>query len=100
MVVAHDAQIVSASEPSLEQRLLEEVDVLILVDRECAIPRAELGGGLLVLVEQADRALEEILEVDEPQLALPPLVSPEHSFHEVGWKSRSPRLSPRRYVWA
>ena len=34
VVVAHDAEVVAPAEPAVEQRLLQQVDVLVLVDGE------------------------------------------------------------------
>ncbi len=91
VVVADDAQLVAAPEPALEERLLEQVDVLVLVDREGAIAVAERHRGLLVLVVEADRELKEILEVDPALPLLLRLVAAEDGDHQVG---RDRRLVP------
>ena len=41
VVVADDAEVVAVAEPEVEQRLLQEVDVLVLVDGERVVLRAE-----------------------------------------------------------
>ena len=64
VVVADDAEVVAVAEPQVEQRLLEQVDVLVLVDRERAVALAEGRADLRVALVQADRQLEQILEVD------------------------------------
>ncbi len=83
VVVADDAEIVSVAEPEVEERLLEKVDVLVLVDGERAVLRAERRGGALVLLEQPNRRLEQILEVHEPLLVLAALVVAVDARHEV-----------------
>ena len=40
IVVADGAELVAIAEPEIEQRLLQQIDVLVLVDRECAPPLA------------------------------------------------------------
>ncbi len=91
VVVADDAELVAAAEPALEQRLLEQVDVLVLVDRERSVARAERVGRGRVLVVEPDRQLEQILEVDASLPLFLVLVAAEDADHQVG---RDRRLVP------
>ena len=93
VVVADHAEVVAAAEPMLEQLLLEQVDVLVLVDRERAVLRAERLAGPLVALEELHRELEQILEVERSLRLLAPLVVAVDPVHEVG---RDRRLAPLR----
>ena len=64
VVVADDAEVVAVAEPVLEQRLLEQVHVLVLVDGERAVAGAELGDRAARRSRRAHRELEQVLEVD------------------------------------
>src|SRR6202007_2172805 len=87
-VVADDAQVVALAQPEIEERLLEQVDVLVLVDRERTVLSAEGRRRALVVLEQADRALEQVLEVEKPFRLLAPLVVEVDARHEVGGDRR------------
>src|SRR6185437_2420785 len=76
--------VVALAEPAVEERLLEEVDVLVLVDRERVVARAEGLARRLVLVIQADGELEQVLEVEKALRFLAALVAREDARHEVG----------------
>jgi hypothetical protein len=81
VVVADHAELVAASEPPLEQGLLEGVHVLVLVDREGQEGRPDPLGRRGVLVEQAHRQGQHVLEIEAAHRPLPPLVpgvDPEH----------------------
>ena len=91
VVVADRAELVALAEPELEQRLLEQVHVLVLVDRERAPALAHERERGVVVLEHADRALEQILEVERARLFLAPLVLAEDAMREVG---RDRRLVP------
>ena len=82
VVVADDAQVVTRPEPRVEQRLLQQVHVLVLVDRERVVALAELRCDVVV-VERRDRALEQILEVHQPLVALEELVLLVDPVHDV-----------------
>ena len=84
VVVADRTEIVAVAQPEVEQRLLEEVDVLVLVDREGAPAVVHGRAGSVVGLQQSRRALEEVLEVEQPLGGLAPLVLAEHPEHEVG----------------
>ena len=88
IVVTDDAEIVAVAEPVLEQALLQQVDVLILVDGERAVLRAEGRHDLLVVLEQTDRAFEQILEVEEAVGFLTTLVVDVDARHQVGGNRR------------
>ena len=94
VVVADDAQLVPVAQPALEQRLLEQVHVLVLVDRERPVALAEDPRGLGVLVVEPDRELEQILEVDPALPLLLLLVAPEDALHQVLRDRRRVRPQP------
>ena len=84
VVVADDAELVARAEPELEQRLLEQVDVLVLVDGERAVALAnERERGVVFRVE-LDRELEQVFEVDVAGSRLALLVLPVDAVHQVG----------------
>ena len=95
VVVADDAEIVTVAEPMLEQLLLQQVDVLVLVDRERAVLRAERVAHLRVLLEEPQRELEQVFEVDQALGLLPPLVLAEDTVHQVGGDRRLAALGLR-----
>src|SRR4249920_3786854 len=82
------AKIVASAEPEVEKGLLEQVDVLVLVDREGPVALAKERQRLIVLLVGADRQLEQVLEVDEPLRALALFVAGVHPVHEVGRERR------------
>ena len=84
VVVADGAELVTIAEPALEERLLQEVDVLVFVHRERAEVLAHLGQRLGTLVEEADRELEHVLEVDVAAVGLLRLVATEDTEHQIG----------------
>ena len=96
VVVADRAEVVPFSEPEVEQRLLEEVDVLVLVDGEGAPAVAHRRARVLVALEQAHRSLEQVLEVEQLVGRLPPLVLPEDAEHQVGRDRRLVITEARR----
>ena len=83
IVVADRAQLVAVAEPAVEQRLLEQVHVLVLVDRERAVAVAHLLERARVGVEEPDRHLEQVLEVDVALVGLAPLVVAVDLDHQV-----------------
>ena len=92
VVVADDAELVAAAEPAFEQLLLEQVDVLVLVDREREIAVAELACRVGALVEEPDGPLEQVLEVDRAGGRLALLVLAVDARHQVGWDRRLGRV--------
>ena len=64
VVVADRAEVVPVAEPEVEQRLLEKVDVLVLVDGERAPAVVHRRAHRVVRLQQPRRALEQILEVE------------------------------------
>ena len=74
VVVADGAQLVALAEPAVEERLLEQVHVLVLVDGEGPVALANLRQRALVRVEEPDRELDQVLEVDIALVDLAPLV--------------------------
>jgi hypothetical protein len=88
IVVADDAEVVAGAEPEVEEGLLEQVDVLVLVDREGPVALAKERQRPIVLLVGADRQLEQILEVDEPLRALALFVADVDPVHEVGREGR------------
>ena len=83
VVVADDAEVVAVAEPVLEQRLLQQVHVLVLVDRERAVLRAERLARALVALEELHRELEQVLEVDGALGRLALLVLAVDALHQV-----------------
>ena len=88
VVVADDAEVVAVAEPQVEQPLLQQVHVLVLVDGERAVLRAERLARTAVLLEEPHRELEQVLEVDQPLCRLPPLVLAEDAQHQVDGNRR------------
>ena len=84
VVVADDAEIAPFAHPQVQQRRLQQVDVLELVDGERVIALAERRGDDVVLLEHADGQLEHVLEVDGVATALVVLVARVRPLHEVG----------------
>jgi hypothetical protein len=82
VVVADRAELVPLAEPEVEQRLLEEVDVLVLVHGEGA-PALVHHRPRLVVLEQPHRPLEHVLEVEHALSPLAALVLSEDPAHEV-----------------
>ena len=80
----------AAPPASLQQRLLERVGVLVLVDREPAVLAAELLGHVLAGLEPLQHADQHVLEVDPPGPLLGPLVAPEHPGEQVAGDRRGP----------
>ena len=83
MVVADHADVVAIAEPPVEERLLQRVHVLVLVDGERLEARSHEGDGLGDLVEQAHREPEHVLEVDPPGPFLAALVPVEDRAHQL-----------------
>ena len=81
--VADDAQVRPVAEPQLEQSLLERARVLVLVDAEPALARADGLGGVDVVLEQADGLDEEVVEVDAALAGLGALVVLEDAHEQV-----------------
>ena len=94
VVVPDCAEVIALAEPALEQRLLEQVDVLVLVHGEGREARAEAFARGGVVVQEADRALEEILEVELAGRLLSPLVFPEYTLHQVDGNRRLVVVEP------
>jgi len=55
VVVTDDAKVVTLAQPEIEQGLLEQVHILVLVDRERAVLRPEGLARRLVPLEDPDR---------------------------------------------
>ena len=83
VVVADDAEIVAVAEPQVEQRLLQQVDVLIFVDGERSVLRAEGRGCAIVVLEQPHGALEQVFEIEDAVGFLAPLVVGVHARHQI-----------------
>jgi hypothetical protein len=90
VVVTHAAEIVALAEPQVEQRLLQQVHVLHLVDRERAVLRTERLAYLVVRLIELHRALEQVLEVAQPVGLLAPLVLAVDTLHQVDRDRRVP----------
>ena len=88
IVVADRAEIVPVAEPEIEQRLLEQVHILVLVDRERPPPLAYELERMRIVFEHADRSLEQILEVERSGIRLSLLVLAEDAMREIGRQRR------------
>ena len=75
IVVADDADVVARAEPQVQQRLLQRVHVLVLVDGEGLEARPHDGGGLRVTRRTGAPRPEQVLEVDRARSLLAPLVA-------------------------
>ena len=96
VLVADHGQVPPLPQPGLEQRLLERVGVLVLVDREPAVLAAELLGHVLAGLEPLQHADQHVLEVDPPGPLLGPLVAPEHPGEQVAGDRSGCGPWPRR----
>ncbi len=83
VVVADDAEVVPIAQPEVEQRLLQQVHVLVLVDGEGAVLGLEGGAHVSLTLEQLDGALEQILEIEHSLGCLPPFVVAVDAVHQV-----------------
>ena len=83
IVVADDADVVARAQPALEQRLLQEVHVLVLVDCEREVALAQVRRDVRVVVELPDCELQQVLEVDRALRGLAALVVAEDAAHEI-----------------
>ena len=88
VLVAHDREVLPPAEPRVEERRLERVRVLVLVDREPAIAIADLGGDRVVALDEPDRQLEHVLEVDPAGARLGGLIAPVEGGHQVRREGR------------
>ncbi len=95
IVVADDAEVVARPEPELEQRLLQQVHILVLVDGERVPLVADDREHVVVLFEQTDRALQQILEIERSLRGLPLLVLAEDAVREVRRQRRLVAVEPR-----
>ena len=96
VLVTDHGQVVAPAEPRLEERCLERIGVLVLVDREPAVAVADLGRDRRVRVDQSDRQLEHVLEVDptRPDPWPPRSVGTGRPSGPAGATRRGPRRSP------
>ena len=88
VLVADDREVATAAQPCVEQCGLERVRVLELVDREPAVAVTDLVGDGRVGLDQPDRQLEHVLEVDPAGAALAVLVVAIEPGHQVGRERR------------
>ncbi len=95
VLVADDREVVAAAEPRLEQRGLQRVGVLEFVHREPAISVAHLGRDGVVTVDEPDRPLEHVLEIDPPGARLGILVAAIEAGHQVRRQRRVAVLGER-----
>ena len=84
VLVADDPDVLAAAKPRVEERLLQRVRVLVLVDREPAISITDFIGDGGVRLDQPDRQFEHVLEVDPPGAPLGDFVAAIQTGHEVG----------------
>lgn len=72
--VTDHAEVVPAAEPEVEQPLLERADVLVLVDDEVLVLRADGFRDVRPVLEHADGEQQHVLEVDHAAVAFELLV--------------------------
>ena len=75
--VAHDADLVTSTEPEVQQRGLDRADVLELIDHEPLVLATHLGGDPVVLAQQRRGAQQHVLHVHPALVALELLVAGE-----------------------
>ena len=75
--VADHADLLPVAAPELEQRFLQRVDVLVLIDHQMPIGAADGVGHLAVLGDQGGGAEQDVLEVDPRAVSLGRLVPGE-----------------------
>ena len=85
--IADHAQVGAVAEPGPQQAELRGAGVLELVDEEVAEAPALRGGELGVALEHVGAAGDEVVEVDEPALALLALVAAEDA-GDLGRRAR------------
>ena len=86
VLVADDGKVVATAEPGVEERLLERVRVLVLVDREPPIARSDLGRHRVVALDQLHGHGQHVLEIDQPGTVSRPLVVAIEPRHQVRWE--------------
>jgi hypothetical protein len=72
----------------MSSRSPSQVHVLVLVDRERAVPRLDDAERVAVALVELDRHHEQVLEVDVAVRILPPLVVAEDALHQLRWDRR------------
>src|SRR5215212_4244137 len=81
--VTDDTDVRAIIEPQLEESLLKRAGVLILVDREPALPPPDRVGGLVVVLEELYGLDEQVIEVDPARARLRSLVALERPDEQV-----------------
>ena len=82
--VADHAHLGPATEPGVEQPLLQRVDVLVLVDDEVPVLGADLAGDVPVLLDGVGGDQQQVLEVQRPVAGLGLLVALVDRGHRSG----------------
>ena len=77
VLVTDDGEIVPPAQPGVEERLLERVGVLVFIHREPAVAVSDLVGDARIALDQPDRQLQHVLEVDASRPPLRRLVTTE-----------------------
>ena len=81
MRVADDADVVTVTEPCIQQPLLQRVDVLVFVHDEVPVTLAHLCGDVAMLFDRVGRHHQDVLEVELTALAVDVLVGGEQLLH-------------------
>ena len=95
VLVADDREVLAPAEPRLEQRRLERVGVLELVDGEPAISVADLCRDRVIALDQPDGPFEHVLEIDPAGTRLGRFVAAEQAGHQIRRQRRVTVLGER-----
>ena len=79
--VTHHANIVAATQPHIQQTLLQRRHVLVLIHHKMAVLVADGRGELLILLQHGDGQQQHVLKVDEVTLILQILIRLENTLH-------------------
>ena len=95
VLVSHDAHVVAIPEPELQEPLLERVRVLVLVDAEPRVARADRRGRDLVRLEEVHRPREHVVEVEPSGAILLALVRGPQAHEQLRRDRWGPGAGPR-----
>ena len=79
--VTHHANILAATQPHIQQTLLQRGHVLVLIHHKMAVLVADGRGELLILLQHGDGQQQYVLKIDEVTLILQILIRLENTLH-------------------
>lgn len=88
--VADDTEAVALAEPQVQQTLLQRADVLVLVDHEVLVLRADLLRDVVAVLKDGDRQQQDVLEVDDRAVPLEVFVG-SVELGDFGWVAGASR---------